>query len=281
MSSLYRIKENKGSYTDTEDKIADYILKHRDDVIRMSAQELADEVKSSAAAIIRFSKKIGYSGFTELKLELAKAEEIDENFAFDRIIKESDSLKTVVKKSEHENMQTFKKTYRLLDLNDLAEVSHKLKTARTVYLVGLGGSGVVCEDLYQKLIRLNVNAHYFRDFHLLMSALTHATEDDLCLALSYSGETREVVLAQKQAYEQGLCTVGISQVGNTSLNRYSQNMLYVPKTEMPLRLGSISSRFAMLALTDLLYLELARQDISKTRKQIISTRETIEQFEKK
>lgn len=281
MSSLYRIKENKDSYTETEDKIADYILKNKEDVIRMSAQELAEEVASSAAAIIRFSKKIGYSGFTELKLELAKAEDLEEESDFDSLIKKSDSLKMVVKKSEVENIQTFKNTYRLIDLSVLEEVSQELKEARTVYLVGLGGSGVVCEDLYQKLIRLNVNAHYYRDFHLLMSALTHAEEEDLCIAISYSGETREVVSAQKQACEQGLTTVGISQVGPTSLNKYSQKMLYVPKTEKPLRLGSISSRFAMLALTDLLYLELARKDISNTRKHIISTRETIEQFEKK
>lgn len=281
MSSLYRIKENKGSYTETEDKIADYILENKESVIRMSAQELAGKVGSSAAAIVRFSKKVGYSGFTELKLELAKAEDLEEDEDFDSLIKESDSLQMVVKKSEIENIQTFKNTYKLLDYGILESITQKLKEARTVYLVGLGGSGVVCEDLYQKLIRLNVNAHYYRDFHLLMSSLTHAQDDDLCIAISYSGETREVVSAQKKACQQGLTTVGISQIGSTSLNRFSEYMLHVPKTEKPLRLGSISSRFAMLALTDLLYLELARKDLSNTRKRIISTRETIEQFEKK
>ena len=278
MSCLYRIKENQAHFTNTEKRIASYIIDHKMETLTMSVQELAAEVKTSPAAIIRFSKKVGYSGFSELKLALAQDRSQDTTHDFDDVITASDSLNTMIKKVEYENNMTFTKTYKLLNQKVFSEAVEKIKQARRVYLVGLGGSGIVCEDLYQKFVRVNIDVVYYQDFHLLMSALTFADENDVCIALSYSGETREVVNAQMQALERKAATIGISQVGVSSLSRYSHYMFYVPKEEQTLRLGSMSSRFAMLAITDLLYLELARKNADETRKRIIDTRRTIEKI---
>lgn len=51
----------------------------------------------SAAAVIRFSHKLGYSGFTAMKVDLAgdRSEEIS---GFDDMIDENDSVATVIKR---------------------------------------------------------------------------------------------------------------------------------------------------------------------------------------
>ena len=278
MSCIYRIKESESRFTTTEKRIAEYIIGNKDATLRLSAKDLANEVNTSPAAIIRFSKKVGYSGFTELKLELAQDRSEEKNLDFDDVITASDSLDTMIKKVAYENNSTFEKTYKLLNQTVFGEAVEKIKKAKKVYLVGLGGSGIVCEDLYQKFIRLGIDVVFYKDFHLLMSALTYASKDDVCIALSYSGETKEVVNAQMHAMDRKASTIGISQLGNTSLSRYSDFMFYVPKEEQTLRLGSMSSRFAMLAITDLLYLEFARKDVEGTRKRIIETRKTIERI---
>ncbi|HEY4537874.1 MAG TPA: MurR/RpiR family transcriptional regulator [Erysipelothrix sp.] len=278
MSCLYRIKANQAHFTNTEKKIATYIIDHKVEVLMMSVQELASAVKTSPAAIIRFSKKVGYSGFSELKLALAQDRSQESPEDFDEVITASDSLKTMIKKVEYENKSTFTKTYKLLNESVFSEAVEKIKNARRVYLVGLGGSGIVCEDLYQKFVRVNLDVVYFQDFHLLMSSLTFASEEDVCIAISYSGETREVVAAQMQAVERKATTIGISQLGASSLSKVTDFMFYVPNEEKSLRLGSMSSRFAMLAITDLMYLELARKNVNDTRKRIIETRRTIEKI---
>ena len=72
------------------------------------------EVETSAAAVIRFSKKVGYKGFTELKVELAK-DNSEPNQYFDEVIKEDDDVKALVDKTLSLNYQTLQKTYNLIN----------------------------------------------------------------------------------------------------------------------------------------------------------------------
>ncbi len=65
MNAYLRIKEYNDSYTATEKLIAEYILEN--DILQDSAQALGEKTNTSAAAIIRFSKKIGFKGFSDLR----------------------------------------------------------------------------------------------------------------------------------------------------------------------------------------------------------------------
>ncbi|MEG0415233.1 MAG: MurR/RpiR family transcriptional regulator [Erysipelothrix sp.] len=275
MSCIYRIKENMHTYTETEKKIADYILNNKDEVINFSSQRFAKEVDSSAAAVVRFSKKIGYKGFTHLKVELAK-DQYDDDESIDKLIKEDDSSETMIRKALYSNHRTFTNTYKLINVPILEEAIDALKKARRVYLFGVGGSGVVCEDLYQKLIRIDIEARYFTDAHLEISALSFADERDVAIAISYSGVTREVVTAQKMASAQGVKTIAITQVGRSDLTKYSDMILNIPQEESELRLGSIASRFSMFAVSDLLYLGVAKENIEETRDKLVKTRQSVQ-----
>ena len=73
MNCLVQIKEAQKSYTSTEKIIAQYILEHYSDILNDSAQQLGEKTQTSAAAVIRFSKKLGYKGFSEFKINLAKS----------------------------------------------------------------------------------------------------------------------------------------------------------------------------------------------------------------
>lgn len=274
MSCIYRIKENMHTYTDTEKRIAEYILENKDEVVNFSSQHFAKEINSSAAAIVRFSKKIGYNGFTHLKVELAR-DHSEEEQSFDKLIKEEDTIETMVRKSHYSNHRTFDNTYKLLNLEVLDASIAAISNARRIYLLGIGGSGIVCQDLYHKFVRIDADVVYFDDFHLEMSSLTHITENDVTIALSYSGQTREIIMAQKLAQDKGATTIAITQVGRNELSKNSDFVINIPKEESEVRLGSIASRFSMLAISDLLYLGVAKNNIEETRRKIVNTRDTI------
>lgn len=274
MSSIYRIKENMENFTETEMKIANYILEYTEEVIHLSSQMLAKKVDSSPASLIRFSRKIGYSGFSNLKLELAKdtGEPIE---PFDNLIRKEDTVKTMILKAKQGNIATFENTYKLLNESDIQLAFDLIKKAKKVYILGIGGSGIVCKDLFHKFLRINKDAVYHEDFHLNMSAITYITKDDLVIALSYSGETREIKLAQEAAKNRGAKTIAITQVGRNSLSKNCDLVLNIPKEESEFRLGSIASRFSMLAITDLLYFGTVKDDIQNTKEKIMDTRKNI------
>ena len=98
MNILLRIKENKENYTSTEKLIAKYILENKNEVLKYSAQILGEKTNTSAAAIIRFSKKIGFKGFSDLKMNLAQSHSNEQHDLDVDIINENDDMTSLVDK---------------------------------------------------------------------------------------------------------------------------------------------------------------------------------------
>ncbi len=274
MSCIYKIREGASSYTDTEKKLAEYILNHINEVTLNSAQILAERVGVSAAAIIRFSKKLGYNGFTAMKVDLAK-DDTAEVANFDDMIQENDSMEMVLKKTENLNTMLQNQAYRLINAASLEKAVESLLHCETVYLFGIGGSGIVCMDLMQKLTRINRRVVFHSDFHYQLAASAHMTEKDAAIAVSYSGRTNEVIAAMRLAKDMGAATIAITQFKKSPLTKLADCLLYIPSTERDLRLGAIASRNASLIVTDLLYLGLVKNDIALTKEYLVKTKDAI------
>ena len=69
---LYKIDSNYNQLTKSEKKIADFILNTPHKMINMSVQDLSNEIDTSTASIVRFSKKITGKGFQELKIAISR-----------------------------------------------------------------------------------------------------------------------------------------------------------------------------------------------------------------
>ncbi len=283
MSSIFRIKENMEHLTGTERRIADYIMSNKNKVLTFSALELGDAVNASAAAVIRFSKKLGYDGFTHFKVELARDrsdESTSEDF-IDKLIESTDTAKDIIAKNQMTNHITFQNTYKLLDAEVLEQVINTVYKARRIYIFGIGGSGIIAEDLYQKFVRVDREVYYFTDYHLAISSLSNITEEDVVISFSYSGLTKEIVLAQEIARDLKATTIAITQVGKNNLAKVSDFVIHIPKEEQQLRLGSISSRFSMFVVSDIIYLGVVRHNIESTRSHIIKSRANVTSINKK
>lgn len=59
--------------SDNELNILKYVYTHAEDVVHISIHEMAKQVSYSTATILRFCKKLGYSGFSEFKYALTAA----------------------------------------------------------------------------------------------------------------------------------------------------------------------------------------------------------------
>lgn len=274
MSSIFRIREGFPTYTDTEKRLADYILEHKEEVVNYSAQILGEKVNTSAAAVVRFAKKLGFKGYTALKVELAK-DQTTEQVDFDDIIKTEDTVSVMVKKANAMNLKTIEQTYKLINTDVLEEVIDKLIEADTIYLFGVGGSGIVCDDLLNKLIRINKRAIFNKDPHIQLAGAAHITSKDVAVGVSYSGNTKEINIAMSQAEKMGAYTVGITQMSKSRLSKICDALLHVPSEEKELRLGAIQSRNSSLVITDLLYYGITKADIDHSKDSLRRTRDII------
>lgn len=278
MSCIKKIKEASVSYTENEKLIAKYILENRMDVLNMSAQVLGERTNTSSAAIIRFSKKLGYKGFTQLKVDLARSVDEDE-LDLDNILDTNDTMNTLMKKSLQSNLRTIESTYKLLNEKDLDKAVELIDKAKTIYLFGVGGSSTICSDFQYKLMRIGKRVMYSKDMHVQLMFTTAVTKDDLVIFVSYSGKTKEILTAAKWAKKMEIPSIAITQFTINPLTKLSDISLGVPNDEKPLRIGAISSRISSLIITDLLYYGVSKIDIERTKEKLILTKDIIKEIE--
>lgn len=273
MGSMYRIREQMADFTKNEKKIANFILESKDVVVGSSVQDIANEIGVSPAAIVRFAKKAGFRGFSNMKVSLAKDHQsnllADSNF----IIDGSESFELLVDKARLASLNTVDMTYKLLDIEVLKTVAEKVVGARRIYLGGIGGSGTVADDLYQKLTRIDKHVTYSWDNNLLISSLTHCNSEDVIICFSYSGNTKEVIHLLDIAKDKGATTIAITQIGSNPLSRHADYVLNIPKEESELRLGAISSRNSMFIVTDLIYYNVVNADFDGAKDKLVASRQ--------
>ena len=85
------------SLNETETYVYNYVVKNTKKVLNESIRELANDTHVSTATIMRFCKKMGCEGFTELKyrlkenVEIQETKEDDANNQFDSFIERVES----------------------------------------------------------------------------------------------------------------------------------------------------------------------------------------------
>ena len=66
---------------ESDNQILKYIYGRGTDICNMSVQQFAAEVSCAPSSVIRFCRKIGFSGFSELKYALGKSDSPKEGVA--------------------------------------------------------------------------------------------------------------------------------------------------------------------------------------------------------
>lgn len=66
------VMKNKEAFNETDKAIVSYLLQYPEAASKLSLMELAQKLYVSKSAIFRLSKKLGLSGFSELKFELSE-----------------------------------------------------------------------------------------------------------------------------------------------------------------------------------------------------------------
>ena len=254
-SALLRLREAKGSISQTEREIADYLLLHPEEVIDLSIHELAKRTFSSPSTIIRMCHRIGFQGFKEFRkaitYEMAIRKQNEE--AERKEITRADSLDDIIEKITYRNIMALEDTKSLLDTETLGKCVELLVEAKTVLLFGIGASFCAAKDAYLKLLRLNKPAAINEDWHCQLLQARNASPEDLAIVISYSGATVEVIECMKALRERHTPIIAITRCVPSQVAELSDYKLYTAANEGTFRSGAMGSRVSQLNIIDILY----------------------------
>ncbi|MGL5703408.1 MAG: MurR/RpiR family transcriptional regulator, partial [Cetobacterium sp.] len=276
MNILEYLKQNYNSFTDREKLISKYFLENEESIIKLSAKEIGDLTKTSAPTVVRFSKKLGFSSLNELKLSLKlSSNEIEKNSRFEYLDKDL-KTKDIIYGVKESIDSVMEKTVKLIDEKDLDKAINLLIDAKNIYIYSIGVSGLVGLDFYYKLNRINKRCTLHTDTHLQITSSVLMEPGDVAVAISYSGETAEVLTCVENARKNKIPIISITKASvNNELEKLSDITLKIPFVEKSLREGAMSSRISQLAIIDMLFIGIARDNFEEIEKKLIVTREAV------
>ena len=271
MNCLISIRQRYLQLAQSDRKLADFILAQPDQARHLSSQQLASQAGVSQSSVVKFAQKLGFKGFPALKLALSEALASNANphsVAVHNQICGDDPLRLVGEKLIKDNVAAMHASLDINSEDKLLETVNLLRNARRIVLTGIGASGLVARNFSWKLMKIGFNAVAELDMHALLATVQAMTQDDLLLAVSYSGARREINLAADETLRVGGKVLAITGFSPNTLQQRATHCLYTIAEEQATRSAAISSTSAQMMLTDLLFMGLVQQDLENAPERI-------------
>ncbi|MFB5760264.1 MurR/RpiR family transcriptional regulator [Paenibacillus medicaginis] len=273
---LSRIENVMPKLTQSEQKVARFVLSAPEEVVFMSVHEMADRSLSSSASVVRFCRSMGLKGFPELKVALSADLANDQKSGYYDLNK-NDSSANLVDKILSNAVQSLRDTVGLLDIEMIEKAAQSLYNAPAIFAYGVGASALVAEDIAQKWLRLGKNAYALSDVHVLTMSMANAPKGSVFIGISYSASTREVLQLMKFANKTGLVTISFTGFGRSELSEISDFSLYTSLApEAKVRSAATGSKHSQFFIIDVLYYVCASMDIETSLDKIQKTRDAIQ-----
>lgn len=277
-----RIRELRPRLPEAQRAIAELVL---DDPARVSAMtilDLADTCQVSTGSITRFCRTLDLAGYAALRLALAadgsrsRHETWHANIGMD--VTESDDIGTVAGAVSSAIRHTVAETMQRLDLAAVTAAAERLATARRVELSGVGGSSVIAWEFQKRLYRIGVPAWASFDAHGALTGAALLGPDDVVVAISHSGRTKEANDLVAEAVSRGALIVAITNDPRSALARGAELALITSVRAEGLRTETVLARHAQLAVVDVLYIAVAQHAFDQTTHAMAATTEAVRPY---
>ncbi|MFD2615995.1 MurR/RpiR family transcriptional regulator [Terrilactibacillus laevilacticus] len=255
---LSRLEQSLDKIKKAELNAAKYILEFPDKVIQMTVSELSEASHSSASAVIRLCKNLGFSGFQDLKIRIAGDLQNKQNNGHEyQEIHADSNIANIIETVSNNNSLSINETARILDPEKIEKAAEWLNKAKRIDFYGTGASQLVAQDAQTKFMRINKFCTAYADNHLQLTSAVTLTSDDVVVAISNSGETLQIVECVKAAKESGAKTIGLTRYGNNTLGQLVDINIEIISSESDVRSAATSSRIVQLNVIDILYVAVA------------------------
>lgn len=247
MSLIHKVEEITMEYGGgARHSIGTFILEKKSALTRYSLQEIADATYTSKAAVVRFAKALGFSGWKEFLKAFWEEQsyqeqhytDIDANYPFDA----DSSRQDIINQLCSLQVESLLDTADLLDGAPLAECAELLLRSRRIAMFGLNPNLTLAELFQRKMLSIGrqVELPSMGDSGLLAHSLT---AEDCAVIISYSGNSiHHGPLSVLSALEErGVPVIALTSVGDNLLRQRADYTLSISSYE---RLYSKISTFA-------------------------------------
>lgn len=257
---LLKIRESLCDLGENDKSVAQFILKHENEVARLTISQIAEGCNVSQAAVVRFCKLFNCEGFKDFRhrltkdiLEQAKKPQIPSQYVTTDLHGNED-VSAIAERIVAHGMRSIQETYDMLNRQDLERAIDLLENTPRIDFIGYGASGIVAMDAHQKFLRIGKVCNTSQDSHVQMTLVSSLRPGDVAVVISYSGKTIDAIENATVAKSRGASVIALTRYGSDNpLAKLSDIVLYTTSPEVVYRSSATGSRIAQLTVVDILF----------------------------
>ncbi|MBA5850083.1 MurR/RpiR family transcriptional regulator [Clostridium sp. cel8] len=197
------VQKNYKKLNENDLYLWNYILHHKKECKTMSIQELSLKCNVSHTTVLRFAKKLGFEGYSEMKTYLKWEDKGTNKF-------DDEEVERVFKDIEN--------TVEIMKKKDFSEVFEMLEGARRIYAYGSGSvQKQAVKDLKRNMIfgsKLIYVLDGMAETDIIMDMLS---SKDLFFLFSLSGNNAFMNNFARKLKKKGVKIISVTKVGNNEL----------------------------------------------------------------
>jgi len=245
---LEKLKGIFDSLGESEKRAARYILERPDDVIHYSITEFAHHCETSEATIYRLCRKLGFSGYHDFKIYLAR----ELSFPREVMKRVEGDFSSFVEMVVNDNVDILRSTKEILDIHQLEKAVDLILDSDRLIFFGVGRSSPIAQDGSLRFALLGFRTSYYSDPHAQVMVAAGLSENDVVVAISHTGMIRDIVKSVQVAKSSKARTIAITAGMKSPLAGEADITLHVALGKEQ-AWDFLNNRIGEMLMIDLLY----------------------------
>lgn len=268
---LTNLNQHFDSFTHSQKLTANYLTDHMTEFAFSTLESLAEKIDVSTTTIIRFSRVLGYKGFSEMQrdiqAELKQKESLPGRLADMPMISDNHLLR----ESFENDMKNIRKTLEVQRDEDLRKAIEIISGAQNIYVLGMRSSFAVAHYMASQLGEIKKHVNLIQSIGMIYpEEIVGAGEGDVCIAYLFPRYSKVAATMISWLREHGAKVVLITSMNYGAVSSYGDVIL-------PCSISSVTyknSFAAPLCLTNYMIAALAKQNYDEA-KEVLSRTESI------
>jgi DNA-binding MurR/RpiR family transcriptional regulator len=258
MSSLLKIRSERDQMSAIERRIADFLLENAHLLRDYSSQQLADALRISQSSVVKFSQKLGFKGYPDLKYSVGEAiarENGGNGASTAEAVKRNPH--TALAESLWRSKAKAEEETRLINPPDKIDaIATLIGAAGKVFLIGLGEDSVSAQAFAARLSLLGIIAVYHADPVLMSSSISTVAAKDVLLMFSEQGKQPTLYQLCRQFRERRGKVISITRHTANPLRAHADAQLLISGHDERSHIEPLLYQSALQHLLDLIFVLL-------------------------
>lgn len=268
MSPLIKIRSERDQMSAIERRIADFILENAQLLRDYSSQQLATALRISQSSVVKFSQKLGFKGYPDLKYSVGQAvargggpqpaSDDTQTTPGDAYAQLQDALRRSKAAAEEET--------RLLNPRaHIEQIVARLDQAQKVFVCGLGDDGLFAREFAMRLSLLGMLTVHHADAILMMTNISAARAGDVLILFSEFGKLPQLSQLSRTFQDAGGAVVSITRHTANPLRAHADAALVVSAHDPAPHIEQLLYRASLQSLLDFVFVLLCQTNPDRER----------------